>query len=100
MLSQSAATISSNVSTSSTQFCLRCSAHLSDVLELGTYAVHCEQQSPGLCVMFYMKQQLMSWALQHIASSFLLQWTYACAYGQVRPTPCDGMTSMAVSTWK
>ncbi len=40
-----------------------------------TYAVHCEQQSQDLCVLVYMKQQLMSWDLQHIATSFLLKWT-------------------------
>ena len=28
-----------------------CSAHLTAVLELGTYGVDCEQQSQGLCVL-------------------------------------------------
>ena len=50
-------------------------AHMSTVLELGTCAVHCEQQSSDLFVLVYMKQQLMSWDLQHIARSFLLQRT-------------------------
>ena len=70
-----------SVSTSSTQLRLRwCSAHLSTVLELGTYAVHCEQQSQDLCVLVYMKQQLMSWDLQHIASSFWNELSSFCCW--------------------
>ena len=41
---------------------------------LGTYHVRCAQ-SHYLCVLVYMKQHLMSWDLQHTASSFLLKWT-------------------------
>ena len=63
-----------SVSTLSTQLCLRsCCAHLS-VVELGTYDVH-DAQSQDLCVLVYKKQQLVSWDLQYIASSFLLKWT-------------------------
>ena len=57
------------VSAHQAHICACIDAHLRTVLEPGTYGVDCEQQSQDLRVLVYMKQQLISWDLQHIALS-------------------------------
>ncbi len=60
-----------------------------------TYAVHCEQQSQDLCVLEAATDELGSAA--HCIIILAEMDSAPCAFGQVRPTPFDGMTGMAVS---
>ena len=62
-----------------------------------TYAVHCEQQSQDLCVLVDMKQQHELGSAAYCIIILAEMDSAPCAFGQVRPTPCDGMTGMAVS---